>query len=93
MSDNPIKIIGTRHGEKVYEVLVNREDMIKAEDMGDFYRIPADTRDLNYESFFSEGKDISNVEEYHSHNTQRLDVEDTKKLLLKLDMIRADLNL
>ena len=92
-SDNPIKIIGTRHGEKVYEVLVNREDMIKAEDMGDFYRIPADTRDLNYESFFSEGKDISNVEEYHSHNTQRLDVEDTKKLLLKLDMIRADLNI
>lgn len=92
-SDNPIKIIGTRHGEKVYEVLVNREDMIKAEDMGDFYRIPADTRDLNYESFFSEGKDISNVEEYHSHNTQRLDVDGTKKLLLKLDIIRADLNL
>ena len=92
-ADNPIKIIGTRHGEKVYEVLVNREDMIKAEDMGDFYRIPADTRDLNYESFFSEGKDISNVEEYHSHNTHRLDVESTKKLLLKLDIIRADLNL
>lgn len=92
-ADNPIKIIGTRHGEKVYEVLVNREDMTKAEDMGDFYRIPADTRDLNYESFFSEGKDISNVEEYHSHNTHRLDVESTKKLLLKLDIIRADLNL
>ncbi|MGH2648499.1 MAG: polysaccharide biosynthesis protein [Ginsengibacter sp.] len=91
-ADNPIKIIGTRHGEKVYEVLVNREDMTKAEDMGDFYRIPADTRDLNYESFFSQGKDISNVEEYHSHNTQRLDVKGTKKLLLKLDIIRADLN-
>jgi UDP-N-acetylglucosamine 4,6-dehydratase len=92
-ADNPIKIIGTRHGEKVYEVLVNREDMIKAEDLGEFYRIPADTRDLNYESFFSEGKDISNIEEYHSHNTQRLDVEGTKKNLLKLDMIRTDLNL
>jgi UDP-glucose 4-epimerase len=92
-ADNPIKIIGTRHGEKVYEVLVNREDMIKAEDLGDFYRIPADTRDLNYESFFSKGKDISNIEEYHSHNTLRLDVEGTKKILLKLDMIRTDLNL
>ncbi len=92
-ASNPIKIIGTRHGEKVYEVLVNREDMIKAEDMGDFYRIPADTRDLNYESFFSEGKDVSQIEEYHSHNTTRLDVAEMKKLLLKLDMIRADLNL
>jgi UDP-N-acetylglucosamine 4,6-dehydratase/5-epimerase len=92
-ADNPIKIIGTRHGEKVYEVLVNREDMVKAEDMGNFYRIPADTRDLNYESFFSEGKDVSEIEEYHSHNTERLDVERMKKLLLKLEMIRADLNL
>ena len=92
-ADNPIKIIGTRHGEKVYEVLVNREDMIKAENMGDFYRIPADTRDLNYESFFSEGKDVSQIEEYHSHNTERLDLEGTKKLLLKLDIIRKDLNL
>ncbi len=92
-SDNPIKIIGTRHGEKVYEVLVNREDMLKAEDMGNFYRIPADTRDLNYESYFSEGKDVSQIEEYHSHNTERLDIEGTKKLLLKLDIIRKDLNL
>jgi UDP-glucose 4-epimerase len=92
-ADNPVKIIGTRHGEKQYEVLVNREDMMKAEDMGNFYRIPADTRDLNYERYFSEGKDISRIEEYHSHNTQRLDVEDTKKLLLKLDIIRKDLNL
>jgi UDP-N-acetylglucosamine 4,6-dehydratase/5-epimerase len=92
-ASNPIKIIGTRHGEKVYEVLVNREDMVKAEDMGNFYRIPADTRDLNYESFFSEGKDVSEIEEYHSHNTERLDVEGMKKLLLKLEIIRADLNL
>jgi UDP-N-acetylglucosamine 4,6-dehydratase len=91
--DNPIKVIGTRHGEKVYEVLVNREDMVKAEDMGDFYRIPADTRDLNYEQFFSEGTDVSKVEEYHSHNTKRLDIEGTKKLLLKLDIIRKDLKL
>jgi UDP-N-acetylglucosamine 4,6-dehydratase/5-epimerase len=90
---NPIQVIGTRHGEKVYEVLVNREDMVKAEDMGDFYRIPADNRNLNYEQYFSEGKDVSKVEEYHSHNTERLDVEGTKKLLLKLDMIRNDLNL
>lgn len=92
-SDSPIKIIGTRHGEKVYEVLVNREDMIKAEDMGNFYRIPADTRDLNYESFFTEGKDVSQTEEYHSHNTERLDLEGMKKLLLKLDIIRQDLNI
>jgi UDP-glucose 4-epimerase len=92
-SDIPIKIIGTRHGEKVYEVLVNREDMLKAEDVGNFYRIPADTRDLNYESFFSEGKDVSQIEEYHSHNTERLDLEGTKNLLLKLDIIRKDLKL
>ena len=91
--NNPIKVIGTRHGEKVYEVLVNREDMVKAEDMGDFYRIPADNRNLNYEQYFSEGKDVSKVEEYHSHNTERLDIEGTKKLLLKLDIIRNDLNL
>ena len=92
-ADNPVKIIGTRHGEKVCEVLVNREDMVKAEDMGNFYRIPADTRGLNYESFFSEGKDVSQIEEYHSHNTERLDLEGTKKLLLKLDIIRKDLKL
>jgi UDP-glucose 4-epimerase len=91
-AENPIKIIGTRHGEKVYEVLVNREDMLKAEDVGDFYRISADTRDLNYDRFFSEGKDISKVEDYHSHNTVRLDLEATKKLLMKLDIIQKDLN-
>ena len=92
-SDNPIKIIGTRHGEKVYEVLVNREDMIKAEDMDNFYRISADTRNLNYESFFTEGKDVSQTAEYHSHNTRRLDLEGMKKLLLKLDIIRNDLQI
>lgn len=90
-ANNEIKEIGTRHGEKVYEVLVNREDMIKAEDLGDFYRIPADTRNLNYAQFFSEGKDISKVEDYHSHNTHRLDLEETKRILLKLELIRNDL--
>ncbi|MCB0473116.1 MAG: polysaccharide biosynthesis protein [Flavobacteriaceae bacterium] len=88
-----ISIIGTRHGEKLYESLVNREEMIKAEDMGHYFRIPADNRDLNYNQFFSEGQvDMAKVEEYHSHNTTRLDVEGTKQLLLKLNIIQSDLN-
>jgi len=92
-ANNEIKIIGTRHGEKLYETLVNREEMIKAIDMGGYYRIPADNRDLNYEQYFSEGDiDISSVEDYHSHNTRRLDLEGTKQLLLKLSMIQQDLN-
>ena len=91
-ADNEIKIIGTRHGEKLYETLVNREEMAKAVDLGDYYRIPADTRDLNYERYFSEGEpDMTKVQEYHSHNTVRLDVEGTKKLLLKLPLIRKDI--
>lgn len=91
-SSNPIKIIGTRHGEKLYETLVNREEMIKAEDLGNFYRIPADTRDLNYNGFFIEGEaQISQMEEYTSHNTSRLNIEETKQLLLKLDLIQEDL--
>jgi UDP-N-acetylglucosamine 4,6-dehydratase/5-epimerase len=91
-ADNPIKIIGTRHGEKLYETLVNREEMVKAEDLEDYYRIPADTRDLNYNRFFLEGEaQISQMEEYTSHNTARLDIEGTKKLLLKLDMIKEDI--
>jgi len=90
---NKIRVIGTRHGEKLYESLVNREEMIKAIDLGDYYRIPADTRDLNYDQYFSNGEqDISNVEEYHSHNTTRLDIEGTKKLLLKLDFIARDVS-
>jgi len=92
--DSPVEIrlIGTRHGEKLYETLVTREEMLKAEDLGDYYRIPADTRDLNYSRFFSEGAgSITDIEEYHSHNTSRLDVEGMKKLLLKLDIIRQDL--
>jgi len=91
-SSSEIKVIGTRHGEKLYETLVNREDMIKAEDLGDYYRIPADNRDLNYEQYFSEGMpDIANLNEYHSHNTTILDVEGMKQLLLKLPIIRKDI--
>lgn len=91
-ADNPIRIIGTRHGEKLYETLVNREDMVKAEDMGGYFRIPADNRDLNYERYFSEGiEDVTRYDEYHSHNTEQLDVEGMKQLLLKLPMIRRDI--
>ena len=91
-STSEIKVIGTRHGEKLYETLVNREDMIKAEDLGEYYRIPADNRDLNYEQYFSEGMpDIANFNEYHSHNTKILDVEEMKQLLLKLPIIRKDI--
>jgi len=91
-SKSEIKIIGTRHGEKLYETLVNREDMVKAQDLGQYYRIPADTRDLNYEQYFSEGEaGVSKVEEYHSHNTIRLDIEEMKQLLLNLDSIRKDI--
>lgn len=90
-TDSAIKVIGTRHGEKLYETLCTREEMLKAEDMGDFYRIPADNRDLNYDKYFSEGmKDISKIEDYHSHNTKQQDVEGMKKLLLKLPLIRKE---
>jgi len=91
-ADNEIKIIGTRHGEKLFETLVNREEMAKAVDLGNYYRIPADNRDLNYGKFFTEGQaKVSEVEDYTSHNTQRLDVEGMKKLLLKLPQIRKDI--
>lgn len=91
-SKNEIKIIGTRHGEKLYETLCTREEMQKAEDMGDFYRIPADNRDLNYSRYFSEGEqDISKIEDYHSHNTKHLNGEDLQKTLLGLDFIKENL--
>ncbi len=90
-SDNEIRIIGTRHGEKLYETLVNREDMAKAEDCGNYFRIPADTRDLNYAQYFSEGIPALKAEEYHSHNTRILDIEQMKELLLKLPVIRKDI--
>lgn len=90
-SDSQLRIIGTRHGEKLYETLVNREEMVKSIDLGDYYRIPADTRDLNYNRYFKEGQTkISNTEEYTSHNTYRMNLEETKALLLKLDEIRED---
>ncbi len=91
-TDNEIKVIGTRHGEKLYETLCTREEMQKAEDMGDFYRIPADNRDLNYSRFFSEGEtDISEIEDYHSHNTTQLTNQELKQTLLNLDFIKENL--
>lgn len=87
-----VKIIGTRHGEKLYETLVTREEMAKAEDMGNYFRIPCDTRDLNYDKFFTVGNDEMNkIEDYHSHNTRRLDVEGMKEQLLRLRFVREDL--
>ena len=87
----PVKIIGTRHGEKLYETLCTREEMLKAEDMGDFYRIPADNRDLNYAKYFSEGEqDVSKIEDYHSHNTKQEGVEGLKQLISKLPLIRKE---
>jgi len=93
-ADNEVKIIGTRHGEKLYETLVTREEMFRSEDMGDYFRIPADARDLNYDKYFVEGQtDISRIEDYHSHNTRLLNKEEMKELLLKLQEIREDINL
>ncbi len=91
-ASNEIRIIGTRHGEKLYETLLTREEIARAEDMGDYYRIPADIRDLNYACFFTEGETkVSGHEDYHSHNTYRLDEAGMMELLLKLDFVRAAL--
>lgn len=88
--EHPINVIGTRHGEKLYEALLSREEMVCAEDMGDYYRVPPDLRDLNYAKFVEEGEiQISITEDYNSHNTQRLDVAGMQQLLRKLDFIRA----
>ena len=93
-SDTEVKVIGTRHGEKLYETLVTREEMAKAEDMGDYFRIPCDTRDLNYDKYFIEGSEkINEVDTYNSHNTTRLDVEGMKTLLKKLKIVREDLGM
>ena len=90
-TDTEVKIIGTRHGEKLYETLVTREEMFRAEDLGNYFRIPADARDLNYDKYFVEGQeDISKVDDYHSHNTYRLNKEEMKQLLLKLPEVRND---
>jgi UDP-glucose 4-epimerase len=92
-SKSPIRIIGTRHGEKLYESLISREEMAHAQDMGSYYRIPADNRDLNYAKYFNEGEErISQLDDYTSHNTERLNVDQVKVLLLKLDYIKEALN-
>lgn len=89
-----VKVIGTRHGEKLYETLVTREEMAKAIDCGNYYRIPCDSRDLNYDKFFVEGNEkVSAIEDYHSHNTARLDVEGMKEQLMRLRFIQEDLGL
>lgn len=91
-ADNEVRIIGTRHGEKLYETLLTREEMAQAEDLEDYYRIPADTRDLNYDRYFTDGKhEISESLDYNSHNTERLDVPQIKELLLKLDYVQKEL--
>jgi UDP-glucose 4-epimerase len=90
-ADTEVKVIGTRHGEKLYETLVTREEMFRSVDMGNYFRIPADARDLNYDKFFVEGQeDISRVEDYHSHNTHRLNKEEMMQLLMKLPEVRDD---
>lgn len=92
-STSDVKIIGTRHGEKLYESLVSREEMARAENLGGYYRIPADSRDLNYDKYFVEGEtEISELDDYTSHNTNRLDIAQIKKVLLKLDIIREAVN-
>ena len=92
-SASGVKVIGTRHGEKLYESLVSREEMARADDLGGYYRIPADSRDLNYDKYFVEGEtEISKIDDYTSHNTRRLDVEQVKEVLMKLDIIREVVN-
>lgn len=88
-SDAKVRVIGTRHGEKLWEVLVSREEMAKAEDLGGYFRVPCDTRDLNYDKYFELGEEkVSKIEDYTSHNTERLDVEGMKRLLWKLEMFK-----
>jgi len=93
-TETKIKVIGTRHGEKLYETLVTREEMAKSIDMGDYYRVPCDSRDLNYDKYFVEGEEeVSKIEDYHSHNTKQLDLVEMKEFLLKLDIIKKDLSI
>jgi len=88
--EHPIQVIGTRHGEKLYEALLSREEMVCAQDMGDYYRVPPDLRDLNYAKFVEQGEEkISRTEDYNSHNTERLDVQGMQRLLLKLEFMHA----
>jgi len=93
-SNNTIEIIGTRHGEKLYETLLTREERARAQDLGEYYRVPADVRDLNYNLYYTKGAPkTSQIEDYHSHNTRRLDEDEMTKLLLKLNFIRKDIGL
>ncbi len=93
-ADNEIKIIGSRHGEKLYETLMTSEEMLRSEDMGDFYRIAADNRDLDYDKYFKDGSvEQAQLEDYHSHNTERLDRQQTEELLLSLPEVRTELGL
>jgi UDP-glucose 4-epimerase len=86
--ENEIRVIGTRHSEKLFETLLNREEMVQSEDLGDYYRVPADVRDLNYSSFFSSGKaEVSQSVDFNSHNTRRLNVAEMMELLLRLDCV------
>jgi UDP-glucose 4-epimerase len=92
-SPNTVRIIGTRHGEKLYETLLNREEIAQAEDLGDYYRVPADVRDLNYSSFFSSGKsEVSEAIDYNSHNAELLDIDGMMKLLEKLQCVQDAIN-
>ena len=89
--EHEVKVIGTRHGEKLYETLLTREEMVHAEDLGDYYRVIADTRDLNYDKFFKDGEEVvTQAAEYHSHNTHRLNGQELKDLLMKLSFIREN---
>ena len=89
---NPVRVIGTRHGEKLYETLLTREERVRAQDMDNYFRVPADNRDLNYNIYFAQGEEtISNEQDYHSHNTRRLNVEGMAEMLLKLDLVRDEL--
>tara|TARA_B100001250_G_C19690826_1_gene740203 strand:+ start:132 stop:1151 length:1020 start_codon:yes stop_codon:yes gene_type:complete len=91
-ANNPIEIIGTRHGEKLYESLLTREEMQKAEDLGDYYRVPSDNRDLNYANYFTKGEEINSEQsDYNSHNTKRLEEKELIELLMKLDYIKNEL--
>ncbi len=91
-ADNEIKIIGIRHGEKLYETLCTREEMSKAEDLGDYYRIPTDGRDLNYSKYFSEGeRKLASIDDYNSNNTRRLNLDETRELLMNLDYVQEEL--
>jgi UDP-glucose 4-epimerase len=93
-SDNSVELIGTRHGEKLYETLLTREERARSQDLGEYFRVPADSRDLNYNLYYTKGApEMSKLEDYHSHNTRRLDENEMTELLLKLDFIRKDIGL